>query len=323
MSFTRFSLLFLVAICLCAQTPAPPKPAPSSPSGITLGPATPPITASAVPNDKVVLTVGDEKMTAGEFEEIVDTLPEQFRAAARGPSRRQFAEQLVRVKIMAQEARRQKLDQTPAVQRQLALQQENLLANALFQEMARNAKVDEAAAKQYFEQHKAEYESVHARHILIRVKGSTLPLQDGKKELTEEEALAKAQDIRKKIEAGEDFAALAKTESDDTGTAAKGGDLGTFRHGQMVPEFEKAAFTLPVGAVSEPVKTKFGYHLIQVQERDVKTFDQVRADIEKKIRPELARESMESLRKQVPVKMDDAFFGATTPPPPPPLQPVK
>ncbi|HKW97080.1 MAG TPA: peptidylprolyl isomerase [Bryobacteraceae bacterium] len=260
-------------------------------------------------------------MTAGEFEEIVDTLPEQFRAAARGPSKKQFAEQLVRVKIMAQEARRQKLDQTPAVQRQLALQQENLLANALFQEMARNAKVDEAAAKQYFEQHKAEYESVHARHILIRVKGSSLPLQDGKKELTEEEALAKAQEIRKKIEAGEDFATLAKAESDDTGTAAKGGDLGTFRHGQMVPEFEKAAFTLPVGAVSEPVKTKFGYHLIQVQERDVKTFDQVRADIEKKIRPELARESMESLRKQVPVKMDDAFFGAPTPPPP--LQPVK
>jgi peptidyl-prolyl cis-trans isomerase C len=278
----------------------------------------PTATTPAVPPDKVIMTVGDEKMTAGEYELLLEALPEQVRAAARGPQKRQFAEQLVRLKIMAQEARRRKLDQSPAIQRQMELQKENLLANALFQDLAANTKVDEAAARQYFEQHKADFESVHARHILVRVKGSTVTPPAGKKELSDEEALAKAQEIRKKILAGEDFAALAKAESDDAVTGAKGGDLGVFKHGQMVPEFEQAAFTLPVGQVSEPVKTKFGYHLIQVVQ-GVKAFDQLRPEVEKRMRPDLARESVETLRKQVPVTIDDSFFGS----PPPPLQPVK
>ena len=260
-----------------------------------------------------MLTVGDEKLTAGEFDQLVDALPEQVRASARGPNRRQFAEQLVRIKIMSQEARKRKLDENPTVQRQIELQKENLLANVLFQEMAANVKVDEATAQKYFDQHKSEYESVHARHILVRFKGSQLPLGAGKKELTDEEALAKAQEIRKKLAAGEDFAELAKTESDDAQTGAKGGDLGTFKHGQMVPEFEQAAFGLPVGQVSEPVKSKFGYHIIKVEQHDVKTFAEVRPDLEKKMGPELARNALENLEKQVPVTLDDSFFGPARP----------
>jgi parvulin-like peptidyl-prolyl isomerase len=257
----------------------------------------------------VVLTVGEEKLTAGEFDQLVDALPEQVRASARGPNKRQFAEQLVRIKIMSQEAHKRKLDESPTVQRQIELQKENLLANVLFQEMATNVKVDEATAQKYFEQHKSEYESVHARHILVRFKGSQLPVGAGKKELTEEEALAKAQEIRKRIAAGEDFAALAKTESDDAQTGAKGGDLGTFKHSQMAPEFEQAAFSLPVGQVSEPVKSKFGYHIIKVEQHETKTFPEVRPELEKKMGPELARNALENLEKQVPVTLDDSFFG--------------
>ncbi len=257
----------------------------------------------------MVMTVGDEKLTAGEFDQLVDALPEQVRAAARGPNKRQFAEQLVRIKIMSKEAHKRKLDENPTVQRQIELQKENLLANVLFQEMAANVKVDDATAQKYFEQHKTEYESVHARHILIRFKGSQLPLAAGKKELTDEEALAKAQEIRKKLTAGEDFATLAKTESDDVQTGAKGGDLGTFRHGQMVPEFEQAAFSLPVGQLSEPVKSKFGYHLIKVEQHETKTFAEVKPELEKKMGPELARNAVENLQKQVPVTLDDSFFG--------------
>jgi parvulin-like peptidyl-prolyl isomerase len=260
-----------------------------------------------------VLTVGDEKLTAGEFDQLIDALPEQVRASARGPNKRQFAEQLVRIKIMSQEAHKRKLDESPTVQRQIELQKENLLANVLFQEMAANVKVDDATAQKYFEEHKSEYESVHARHILVRFKGSQLPLAAGKKDLTEEEALAKAEEIRKKLAAGEDFAALAKTESDDAQTGAKGGDLGTFRHGQMVPEFEQAAFSLPVGQVSEPVKSKFGYHIIKVEQHEVKTFPEVRPELEKKMGPELARNALENLEKQVPVTLDDSFFGPPKP----------
>jgi parvulin-like peptidyl-prolyl isomerase len=311
MNFLRFIVILAGATCLAAQTP-PPNPAPALPPARLGVPAPKPAT---VPPDKVVLTVGDEKLTAAEFDQLVDALPEQVRASARGPNRRQFAEQLVRIKIMSQEARKRKLDESPTVQRQIELQKENLLANVLFQEMSANVKVDEATAQQYFEQHKSEYESVHGRHILVHFKGSPLPLAAGKKELTEEEALAKTQEIRKRVLAGEDFATLAKTESDDVQTGAKGGDLGTFKHGQMVPEFEQAAFSLPVGQVSEPVKSKFGYHLIKVEQHETKTFQEVRPELEKKMGPELARNALENLQKQAPVTYDDIFF----PPPAPQL----
>jgi peptidyl-prolyl cis-trans isomerase C len=309
-------LSFLASVaCLFAQTPAP-SPAPAAPPArVVITPSTPAITAPVSP-DKVILTVGDERMTAGEYEQLVDALPEQVRAAARGPSKRQFAEQLIRVKIMSQEARKRKLDETPVVQRQMQLQKENLLANLLFQDMTANAKVDDASEHQYYEQHKSEYESAHVRHILIRMKGSQVAVPPGKKELTEEEALAKTQELRKKLLAGDDFAALAKAESDDSGSAAKGGDLGTIKHGQgLVAEFEQAALSLPVGQISEPVKTQFGYHLIKVEQHDTKTFEELKPDLEKKMRPELARNAVENLRRQTPVTLDDSFFGPAQVPP--------
>jgi peptidyl-prolyl cis-trans isomerase C len=309
-------LSFLASVaCLFAQTPAP-SPAPAAPPArVVITPNTPAITAPVSP-DKVILTVGDERMTAGEYEQLVDALPEQVRAAARGPSKRQFAEQLIRVKIMSQEARKRKLDETPVVQRQMQLQKENLLANLLFQDMTANAKVDDASEHQYYEQHKSEYESAHVRHILIRMKGSQVAVPPGKKELTEEEALAKTQELRKKLLAGDDFAALAKAESDDSGSAAKGGDLGTIKHGQgLVAEFEQAALSLPVGQISEPVKTQFGYHLIKVEQHDTKTFEELKPDLEKKMRPELARNAVENLRRQTPVTLDDSFFGPAQVPP--------
>ena len=312
MSYSGIILVFVGAACLAAQTPVP-SPAPAvPPARVVITPTNP---AAVVPPDKVVLTVGDQRMTAGEFEQLVDALPEQVRAAARGPNKRQFAEQLVRIKILSQEAHKRKLDETPAFQQQIELQKDNLLANALFMDMTANVKVDEATERQYYEQHKSEYESVHARHILIRMKGSPLAQHAGKPELSEEEALAKAQDLRKKLLAGGDFAALAKAESDDATSGANGGDLGSFKHSQMVAEFDHAAFSLPVGQVSEPVKSRYGYHLIKVEQHDTKTFDEVKADLEKKMRPELARSAVENLRRQTSVTLDDAFFGPTPVPP--------
>jgi parvulin-like peptidyl-prolyl isomerase len=92
-------------------------------------------------------------------------------------------------------------------------------------------------------------DQVHARHILVN---------------TEQEAQA----IRQQLESGADFATLAKEKSIDPGTKDKGGDLGWFGKGVMAPEFEKAAFSLKVGEISQPVKTQFGYHIIQVLARD-------------------------------------------------------
>ena len=80
-------------------------------------------------------------------------------------------------------------------------------------------------------------------------------------------------------------------------------------------QFEQAAFAAPVGQVTEPVKTQFGYHLILVEKHEAKTFDEVRPEIEKKIRPDMAKKAVDDLRKKAAVNLDETFFGPEQPAP--------
>jgi len=310
-----------LAVSLFAQTkqasgpaPAPPKsgsaPAASGKPAATTPAATPKApSAEAGAENKVVMTVGDQKITAKEFDQMIEALPEQYRTQARGPMKRQMAEQIARVKLLASEARKRGLDKDAVTQARIRFQEENLLAGVTYTELVNKTKVDDAAIQSYYDQHKGEYENVSARHILIKFKGSPVPTKEGKPELTEEQALAKAQELKKQLAAGADFATLAKAESDDSGSGANGGDLGSFGRNQMVPEFETAAFQLPVGQVSDPVKSQFGYHVIRVDKHESKPLDQVRGEITEKIKPEAARKAVEDLRKSAQVTLDDSYFG--------------
>jgi len=273
----------------------------------------PPAPPPADPN-KVILTIGAEKLTAADYDAVVNSLPQQYQAMARGPGKRAFAEQLIQLKVLAAQAEKQKLDQSPEVQKQLAFQKQDLLARVMFQSIQDNVKVDDTVVQQFYDAHKNEYEVVKARHILIRVKGAASPATPGKPELTDEEAKAKAEEVRKRIIGGEDFATVAKAESDDKGSAAMGGDLPEFKRGMMVPQFEQAAFSAKVGDISEPVKSPFGYHIIQVQSHSTKPLAEVKADIAGKLKPDLARKAVESMRAGTQVTMDDAFFGPAAPP---------
>ncbi len=138
--------------------------------------------------------------------------------------------------------------------------------------------VSDAEIQAYYEGHLKQYtteETAKARHILIAVPQGATPQQDAA-------AKAKAQDILKQIRAGADFAKLAQADSDDPGSKSTGGDLGTFGRGKMVPEFEKAVFSMQPGQTSEPVKTSFGYHIIQTEARtpaSVKTLAEVKSEI--------------------------------------------
>ena len=77
----------------------------------------------------------------------------------------------------------------------------------------------------------------------------------------------------------------------------------------MVPEFDEVVFKAPVGQVTEPIKTSYGYHLILIEERKSKPFEEARADIEKKIRPEMGQKAIEALKAKTPIVYDEAFFG--------------
>lgn len=289
-----------------AQTP----PAPTAPPQ-----GMPPAMAAPKPVDpnKVVLQIGDDKLTAAQYDDLVSSLPEQYQQYARGAGKRQFAENVIQLKVLSREAEKLKLDQSPKVKGQLDFQKQNILAQVMFQEMQNTVKVDDAAVAKYYEEHKNDYEGVKASHILIRMQGAPMPAAEGKKELTEAEALAKATEIRKKIVAGEDFAKLAKAESDDTQSGAQGGDLGSFKRGMMVPPFEQAAFSMKVGEISEPVKTPFGFHIIRVDGKESKTLAEVKPEIEKKIRPEIARKQIEAMTKGANVTIDESFFGPAMP----------
>ena len=291
-----------------AQMPKPPAP-----------PAVPPVavTAVAVEPNKVILTVGDEKVTAAQYEELVNSLPDQYQQFARGAGKRQFAENIIQLKLLSKEAEGRKLDQTSKVQSQLAFQRQNILAQVMFQEIQNTVKVDDAAVKKYYDEHKNEYESLKGAHILIRVAGAPMPAAEGKKELTEDEAMAKVKDIQKRLAAGEKFEDIAKKESDDVQSGAQGGDLGEFKRGMMVPPFEQAAFALEVGKISEPVRTPFGFHLIRVDAKTSKTLADATPEIEKKLRPELAKKMIDDMRVAAKVTMDDSYFGPVAPAMPP------
>jgi peptidyl-prolyl cis-trans isomerase C len=264
---------------------------------------------SMVPPDAVVLAVGDDKITKAQFDMILSTIPAQQQAQAQTPKgRRDLADKLVEILMLAQEARAEKLDQAPKVQPQLMLSTDQLLANVMYHEFGENAKPDDAMLHAYYDAHKSEWEEVKARHILIRFQGSKMPLADGKKDLTEAEALAKITELRAKIVAGADFAAVAKESSDDTGSGANGGDLGAFTRGQMVPEFDKEAFLLPAGQISQPVKSPFGYHLIKVESHSTKPFDEVKAAIAKRMPEEMAKKSLTDLKAKRPAVYNDTYF---------------
>jgi peptidyl-prolyl cis-trans isomerase C len=303
-SLKSLSVIAFLASSALAQAPAPaPKPAqPGTPA---------PVAAPAADPNRIVIVINDTKITARDFETFLNGLPEQYRAAAvQGPMKRQIAEQYAQVLVMAQEARKRGLQNDPAVKAQMEFQDNNLLAGALFKQMQSEAKGDDTALKAAYDAKKGDFEQVHARHILIRYKGSPVPLRTGQKELTEEEALAKATEILKRLNGGEDFAKIAKEESDDVGSGSNGGDLGTFRHGQMVPEFEKVAFAQPVGKLSEPVKTQFGYHIIRVEQHDTKPFN----DVKSELGPELAKQEAEALKTKAHVQLDDTYFTVTPQP---------
>lgn len=271
--------------------------------------------AQAPAADPVVLTVGSEKITQSAFEAIIAGLNEQQRVQLQNPeARRSLAEQIAELKLMAQEGRNRHLEQTPAIQAKLALQTDQVLANAVYQDMMK-APVSDADMQAFYKEHASQWTEAKGKHILVRFEGSRVPLRDGQKDLTDPEALAKAKEIRAKIVGGAKFEDVAKADSDDVGSGENGGDLGSFGPGQMVEEFDAAAFSIPVGTVSEPVKSAFGYHLILIESRDAKKFEDVRAEIEQAVRPEMGQKAIETLKSKTTITLDETYFGKPAPEP--------
>ena len=189
------------------------------------------------------ITENDMKLAETEIGNDLGTLPE-------GTRRRVLVEFLIENQLFADAAESQKLGSGAAFEERLQYWRRRALRDVYFDKTVKDS-VNDAEAKKFFDSQvgaaKPE-EEVSARHILVESKDQ-------------------ARDLYEKIAHGSDFEKLAKEHSKDPGSKDQGGSLGYFKRGQMVPQFEEAAFKLKKGEVSEPFESQFGWHIIKVDDR--------------------------------------------------------
>jgi len=204
----------------------------------------------ATAQDDVVAVVNGKKITEADVRLAEAEIGTDLGSLPDATKRRVLVEYLIENQLFAEAAEGEKLGSTPEFDGRMQYWRRRALRDTYFDKTVKGA-VSEADAKELYDQQvkllKPE-EEVKARHILV-------------------ESQDKAKEIAEKIAHGADFAEMAKQFSKDPGTKDEGGSLGYFSRGQMVPQFEEAAFKLETGDVSEPVQTQFGWHLIQVEDR--------------------------------------------------------
>jgi len=214
---------------------------------------------------------------------------------------------MIENELFAGAGEQEKLDESDTFDKRAAYHRRRALRDAFFDKNVRGA-VDDAEAKKVFEENiskvKPEQE-ISARHILVNTE-------------------AEAKEVKAQLEGGSDFAKLAAEKSKDKN--AEGGSLGFFSRGQMLKPFEDAAFALDVGKLSEPVKTSFGWHIIEVQEKrnqKLPSFDDVKDPIISQLVVRKAQSVVGDLRSKAKIEildpeikrsMDDAAMRGEAPP---------
>jgi peptidyl-prolyl cis-trans isomerase C len=240
---------------------------------------------------KVLAKVDGQPITdadvADAMTDIGPGLPQKLEGAAR---QKYVLDYLIDLKLAAKKAEADKLTSSPEFERRMGYYREKLAMEELLNSVGKAAATEEAERKAYDEAAKAEppQEEIHARHILLP---------------TEEEA----KKALARVKAGEDFAKVATELSKDP--SGNGGDLGWFTRDRMVPEFSDAAFKLKKGEISEPVKTQFGWHIIQVEDTRMKTFppfEQVKDQAARYVTQKAESEAVAQLHSAAKIELFDA-----------------
>ena len=215
----------------------------------------------------ILATVNGINITDSDVDAFISTLPAQQQAYAGNPQfRKQCLDQVIAVHLFAKYGEETKLEETEEFQEALARAKRDLYAQLTIKKILSEVEVTEEEMKAFYEanpQHFRKPESVSAKHILV----------------ADEEM---CNEVLASIENGEKTFEDAAKEKSTCPSGARGGDLGSFGRGQMVKEFEDAAFAAEIGKVVGPVKTQFGYHLIKVEaktEASVAPFEEVAEQI--------------------------------------------
>ena len=276
---------------------------------------------SAASPDAVVITVGDLKITAAEVDKIVATLPPQNRQYFASPAgRAQFADFLVRTKLFVREAEKRHLEDREDVKLSMKLFRESLLSREVEKELVNEIKVTNEEAKQFLDANAKSFEQARVRRIVVRSASTSQFYADGKPSdqlPTDEEAKAKAEDIRKKVTEGADFEEMAAKFSDDPMTSGKGGDLGFVRRvnqdprSLLTPPMLDAMFGLKVGEISQVIQTPFGFEIFKLEERKSPKIEEVRQEVDNSIRQQKYETLYQEMKGRSGVKIDEAYFGGS------------
>ncbi len=287
----RAPITMLLSALLAAQAPAPVKA---------------PVPAAGKPSqpkqDMVLAKLGTKSILQSDFDTFLRLVfAEQQRqqmSAAPGALERVRAGFLDSL-VMAAKARKEGLDKTADVKKQMEYAGIRVLATTLAEghkeELKAQSEVQDSDLKAYYEKHPEQFQaksSFSARHILISTKGS----QPGTKGLSDEEALARAAQAMAELKAGKSWLEVAKQYSDDPGSKDNGGLYENVPYGRFVPAFDEAVRKQELGKPGEAVKSSFGYHIIQVETRGeagAQPFDTVK----EQVRQKAAAQKLEEVRK--------------------------
>jgi len=311
--------LCLLALGAFAQTPAPqqaPKPAVPSPA-----PAPAP-TALSMDPETVVAKMGAKSITIADVRAMLAKLPTDLQQAFQ-QNPKGAIQSLFLMEHLSKEASRANLATLSPYKEQIEMQRMQVLSQAVLTEQSQNTAVSEADLEKRFEADKSKYETAKIRAIYVGFADPKAPApkpaegEKPKPTLTEAEAKTKAEGIAKQARTGADFAAMAKADSDDKASGAKGGEFGTIRRGDPIPEEVKTAiFGLKAGGVSDPIKQGQGFFVIKVDELGMQKLAEVHDQLLAAMKQERFQEWMAGVQKQFEVTIvNEAYFGkpAVTP----------
>lgn len=254
--------------------------------------------AFAAPAD-VLAKVNGDPITQQDVDIAVEDLGQSLQGVPPEQQRSYVLGYLIDLKLLSKAAEKDKQADTEEFARRLAYLRNKALMESYLTEAGKKASSDEAMKKVYDENIKdvKPEEEVRARHILTETE------DEAKKALAE-------------VKGGKDFAEVAKEMSKDPGSAQQGGELGFFTKDQMVEPFSEAAFKLQPGQISDPVKSDFGWHVIQVEEKRTKpvpAFDEVKPQIANYVTRRAQQETIMKLRQEASIERNDQPKGAPAP----------
>lgn len=243
---------------------------------------------SGYSSNEEIAHFGNTTLKRAEFKRIVETLPERSDMVAKSPAlRQQYLQHLINTKLLANEAEKQGLENDEDFKFRLAQAKREILAASLIAKL-RKDKTTDSALQEYFSKNKNNFSTkeVRASHVILN------------DEPTAKQVLAEA------TKPGVNFDDLAKKRGHAI-DGALSGDLGFFKRGRMLPEFEEAAFKTPKGEVySQPVKTSFGWHVLKVTDvkgTDEVDFASVRKEVERAYWDEMEKNLVMQLRDKAKV----------------------